>query len=150
MFRSSKLGRRLSRRSLLSGPGRKRSRRPPESNRDRDVSLCQGLQRSRPGRLGRPRGQSGRTGFGLLVRRLGLPGARLWRPQAKISSACVKGPTPTCGTASAAHGMDERWQRWSGQRKWMNCRLVLSLGSQCFHKRRHFSSQANERSTTQR
>lgn len=34
--------------------------------------------------------------------------------------------------------------------KWMNCKLVLSFRSQFFHKRRHFSSQAKERSTTQR
>lgn len=34
--------------------------------------------------------------------------------------------------------------------RWMNCRLVLSLRSQFFHNLRHFSSQANERSTTQR
>jgi hypothetical protein len=34
--------------------------------------------------------------------------------------------------------------------RWMNCRLVLSLRSQFFHKRRHFSIHANDRSTTQR
>ena len=32
----------------------------------------------------------------------------------------------------------------------MNCKLVASLHSQFFHSRQHFSSQANERSTTQR
>lgn len=32
----------------------------------------------------------------------------------------------------------------------MNCRLVLSLRSQFFHRRRHFSIQAKDRSTTQR
>jgi len=32
----------------------------------------------------------------------------------------------------------------------MNCKLVLSLRSQFFHNRLHFSSQAKERSTTQR
>ncbi len=34
--------------------------------------------------------------------------------------------------------------------RWTNCRLVLILRSQFFHKRRHFSSQPKERSTTQR
>jgi hypothetical protein len=34
--------------------------------------------------------------------------------------------------------------------KLTNCRLVLSKRSVFFHKRRHFSNQANDRSTTQR
>ena len=34
--------------------------------------------------------------------------------------------------------------------KWMNCKLVLSFRSQFFHRRRCFSIQENERSTTQR
>jgi len=34
--------------------------------------------------------------------------------------------------------------------KWTNCKLVLSLRSQFFHKRRHFSSQAKDRSTIHR
>ncbi len=34
--------------------------------------------------------------------------------------------------------------------RWTNCRLVLSLRSQFFHSRRHFSNHAKERSTTRR
>lgn len=34
--------------------------------------------------------------------------------------------------------------------RWTNCKLVLSFRSQFFHSLRHFSSQAKERSTTQR
>ena len=34
--------------------------------------------------------------------------------------------------------------------KWTNCRLVLRCRSQFFHNRLHFSSQAKDRSTTQR
>ncbi|AKU14334.1 dinitrogenase reductase activating glycohydrolase [Azoarcus sp. CIB] len=32
--------------------------------------------------------------------------------------------------------------------KWTNCKLVLSFRSQFFQWRRHFSIQANDRSTT--
>lgn len=41
-------------------------------------------------------------------------------------------------------------RRSTKKAKTMNCRLVLSLRSQFFHSLRHFSSQAKDRSTTQR
>jgi len=74
-----------------------------------------------------------------LRRRIRMCYWKQWRwPRTKISHLLALEPVHDLLSKSARKA------------RWMNCKLVLSLRSQFFHRRRHFSIQAKDRSTTQR
>jgi len=57
---------------------------------------------------------------------------------------------PTPGRWGASEPVHDLWSSKARKAKVTNCKLVLSFRSQFSHHLRHFSNQANERSTTQR
>jgi len=72
------------------------------------------------------------------------------RPQI-LSGMGKEGGEPICPhRLSASRSVYDVWSNRARKAKVTNYKLVLSFRSQFFHHLRHFSNQANERSTTQR